>query len=58
MMLVKQDLDSWLDQVDYHELNSGLYVPSQFSLLFTNFIKLVNGSAGESHATPPVHLTS
>jgi predicted phage terminase large subunit-like protein len=56
MMLVKQDLDSWLDQVDYHELNSGLYVPSQFSLLFTNFIKLVNGSVGESHATPPVHL--
>lgn len=55
-MLIKQDLDVWLDQVDYSHLNSGDYVPSQFSLLFTNFIKLVNGTTGETHLTPPVHL--
>lgn len=56
MVLIKQDLDKWLDQVDYSYLNSPEYVPSEFSLLFTNFIKLVNGTAGETHATPPVHL--
>lgn len=55
-MLIKQDLDSWLDSVDYHELNSANYVPTEFSLLFMNFIKLVNGKEGESHKTPPVHL--
>jgi phage terminase large subunit-like protein len=54
--LKKQRLDEWLDQVNYVELNSGLYVPSDFALLFMNFIKLVNGGQGESHTTPPVHL--
>lgn len=56
MLLKKQELDVWLDEVDYHELNSGLYVPSEFSLTFMNFVKLVNGGVGESHKTPPVHL--
>lgn len=55
-MLVKQKLDDWLNQVDYAELNSSSYVPSQFALTFMNFIKLVNGAQGESHKTPPVHL--
>jgi phage terminase large subunit-like protein len=55
-MLIKQELDKWLDSVDYSHLNSSEYVPSQFSLLFTNFIKLVNGTVGETHLTPPVHL--
>ena len=55
-MLVKQDLDAWLDQVDYSVLNSTEYVPSKFALTFMNFVKLVNGSMGESHKTPPVHL--
>jgi phage terminase large subunit-like protein len=55
-MLVKQELDEWLENVDYRELNDSSYVPSEFSLIFMNFIKLVNGVEGESHKTPPVHL--
>lgn len=54
--LIKQDLDTWLDNVDYHYLNSTSYIPSAFALSFMNFIKLVNGSVGESNKTPPVHL--
>lgn len=56
MSLLKQELDLWLDQVDYSELNSNVYLPSEFALTFMNFIKLVNGAQGESHKTPPVHL--
>ncbi len=55
-MLIKQNLDTWLDKVDYKELNSAGYVPSEFALMFMNFIKLVNGEAGESDKTPPFHL--
>lgn len=56
MTLLKQDLDVWLDEVRYAELNSSAYLPSEFALTFMNFIKLVNGGQGESHLTPPVHL--
>lgn len=56
MALAQKKLDEWLDGVDYKVLNSPDYLPSDFALTFMNFIKLVNGSAGESHATPPVHL--
>lgn len=56
MALLKQELDEWLDQVEYASLNSSTYMPSQFALTYMNFIKLVNGSIGESHPTPPVHL--
>lgn len=56
MSLIKQELDEWLDQVSYAELNSTEYVPTEFALTFMNFIKLVNGAEGESHKTPPVHL--
>lgn len=56
MALVKQTLDAWLDGVSYEELNSLEYMPTEFALTFMNFIKLVNGAAGESHKTPPVHL--
>ena len=56
MPLIKQSLDEWLDQVNYAEINSSSYRPSEFSLNFMNFIKLVNGGEGESHLTPPVHL--
>lgn len=52
----KQELDTWLDEVDYSWLNSPEYMPSEFALTFMNFIKLVNGKTGESHKTPPVHL--
>ena len=54
--IVKKTLDEWLDEVDYSWLNDGSYVPSEFSLVFMNFIKLVNGAEGESNKTPPVHL--
>ena len=54
--LIKQDVDKWLDKVDYHYLNSSEFIPSKFSLMFMNFIKLVNGIQGESNKTPPVHL--
>ncbi|RUX60151.1 hypothetical protein [Mesorhizobium sp. M7A.F.Ca.CA.002.12.1.1] len=55
-VIVKKKLDEWLDEVDYGHLNDGSYVPSEFSLVFMNFIKLVNGVEGESHKTPAVHL--
>ncbi|MEQ1950938.1 hypothetical protein [Mesorhizobium sp. CN2-181] len=54
--IIKKSIDQWLDEVDYHWLNDGTYVPTEFSLIFMNFIKLVNGKEGESHKTPPVHL--
>ncbi len=56
MSLLKQELDVWLDTVDYTELNSASYLPSEFALTFMNFIKLVNGAQGESNKTPAVHL--
>lgn len=56
MALIKQELDVWLDNVDYSYLNSKDYIPSEFALTFMNFIKLVNGEEGESHKTPTVHL--
>lgn len=49
-------VDEWLDEVDYHELNTGNYVPTNFSLEFVSVIKLINGKEGESHKTPVVHL--
>lgn len=55
-MLIKRTLDEWLNSVSYSFLNSPDYRPSEFALLFMNFIKLVNGVEGESHKTPPVHL--
>lgn len=54
--LIKQELDEWLDQVDYSVLNTPNYVPTQFALTLANFIKLVNGKEGEANKTPPVHL--
>ena len=54
--VIKKELDEWLNEVDYHDLNDGSYVPSEFALFFMNFIKLVNGKVGESNKTPPVHL--
>lgn len=54
--IIKKELDEWLNEVDYHDLNDGTYVPSEFALVFMNFIKLVNGKTGEANKTPPVHL--
>lgn len=56
MTVKKQSIDDWLNQVDYNYLNNGTYLPSEFSLLFMNFIKLVNGAQGESSKTPVMHL--
>lgn len=53
----KTNLEFYLDKVDYGFLNSSNYVPKTFSLKFMNFIKLVNGERGESHNTPPMHLS-
>jgi len=53
--LLRQELDDWLDQVNYTRLIHR-YVPSEFALIFMNFIKLVNGGQGEDNKTPPVHL--
>ena len=52
----KKSLDDYLKEVDYSYLNSNKYEPSVFALQFVNFIKLVNGSQGESNKTPPIHL--
>lgn len=54
--LVKQSVDDWLNDVNYHDLNSGYYMPGTFALKFMNFVKLVNGEAGEENKTPVVHL--
>ena len=54
--LLKQELDLWLDSVDYKILNSPDYLPTTFALTFMNFIKMVNGEQGEQNKTPPVHL--
>lgn len=56
MPLIQQSLDEWLDGVNYADINSSSFVPSEFALTFMNFIKLANGASGESHKTPPVHL--
>lgn len=52
----KKTIDDWLEEVDYKELNSSKYVPKNFSLEFITFIKLVNGSLGESNKSPPMHM--
>lgn len=49
-------LDQHLDAVSYEYLNSIDYVPSEFSLKFMNFIKLVNGTGDGFNKTPPMHL--
>lgn len=46
---VEEYLNSTNYNIDPH------YVPSEFALLFVNFIKLVNGKQGEEHKTPIVH---
>jgi len=45
-------VEDYLNSVNYDFSN---YIPSKASLNFINFIKLVNGSNGESNKTPPVH---
>ena len=55
--IFKKSVDDFLNEVDFLLLNSvGGYIPSEFSLKFMNFIKLVNGDIGEDNKTPVMHL--
>ena len=54
-MKKKQSVDAWLNEVDY-KLMEKEYIPSPFALTFMNFIKLVNGTEGESNKPPVFHL--
>lgn len=49
-------VDDWLNEVDFNELNSGTYIPSEFALTYMNFIKLCNDGRGEDNKTPVMHL--
>jgi predicted phage terminase large subunit-like protein len=52
-----KSVDDYLNEVDFMMLNSHAgYIPSEFSLKFMNFIKLVNGDVGEDNKTPVMHL--
>jgi predicted phage terminase large subunit-like protein len=51
--MTKLTVDDYLNDVDYTFEG---YVPSIPALEFVNFIKLVNGDAGEENKTPVVHM--
>ena len=46
-------VEDYLKAIDYKV--DPRYVPSDFALMFVNFIKLVNGEEGEENKTPIVH---
>lgn len=46
-------VEDLLDNVDYGDTEG--YEPSQFAIEFIEFIKMVNGTEGESHKSPVVH---
>jgi len=48
-----KSVEDYLNLVTYRQDPN--YVPTDFSLEFVNFIKLVNGEKGEEHRTPVVH---
>lgn len=48
------DLEERLNHVDYGHFHTD-YRPSEFALQFVNFIKLVNGPAGEENKSPIIH---
>ncbi len=50
---VIKKVEDYLNEVSYD--NEG-YIPSEASLEFVNFIKLVNGEKGESNKTPVTHF--
>lgn len=55
--IAAKTVDDYLNEVDFLTLNSPSgYIPSEFSLKFMNFIKLVNGDVGEDNKTPVMHL--
>ena len=46
-------VEEYLNEVSYAD--DANYIPSEFALKFVNFIKLVNGTHGESNKTPVLH---
>ena len=53
MSLIKKSVDQWLNGIDYSiDVN---YVPSEFSLNFINFIKLITEGKGEEQESPVIH---
>jgi predicted phage terminase large subunit-like protein len=51
---MSKSVDDYLNSVDYAIMEKD-YVPSAFAINYVNFIKLVNGTEGESNITPTVH---
>ena len=49
----QRSVDYWLNTVDYDFVG---YFPSEFALMFVDFIKKVNGEEGEENETPLFHL--
>ena len=49
----KKTVDDYLNEVSYKDNDT--YVPSDFSLMFVNLIKQINGGEGEENKTPVVH---
>ena len=47
-------LEKLINEVDYVKLGED-YIPSTFAFKFINFIKLVNGEAGEENKSPLFH---
>ena len=52
--MIKRTVEEWVNSVNYSSYDD--YVPSKFALEFVTFIKLVNGSEGEEHKTPVMHM--
>jgi phage terminase large subunit-like protein len=50
---ILKKVEDWLAEVSYGR--DDLYIPTDFALEFVNFIKLVNGPAGEENTTPVLH---
>lgn len=50
---IAKSVEHHLNGISY--ANDPTYVPTDFSLSFINFIKLVNGGKGEEHTSPVMH---
>jgi phage terminase large subunit-like protein len=50
---IARSVEDWLNGISYSDDTK--YTPTDFSLKFINFIKLVNGAEGEEHASPVMH---
>lgn len=49
----QKSVEDWINETNYSIDAS--YIPTDFALEFVNFIKLVNGTAGEENKTPVIH---